>query len=87
MTLPPEKIGDKGQRYVVQRTTVDDPDTWVNLVYSNDLASAKRAQLSAGTMPSTRLTRTCDRERTPHVGDLDAGTPNRFDHSKRGFQP
>lgn len=62
MTLPPEKIGDKGQRYVVQRTTYDAPNDWVDVAYSNDLASAKRAQLSAGMMPSTRLTRTYDRE-------------------------
>lgn len=62
MTLPPEKIGDKVQRYVVQRTTFEEPEDWVDLVYSDDLASAKRAQLSAGMMPSTRLTRTFDRE-------------------------
>lgn len=62
MTLPPEKIGDKGQRYVVQRTTREEPDTWVDMAYSNDRYGAVRAIDAVGRMPSTRLTRTFDRK-------------------------
>lgn len=62
MSLPPEKIGDKGQRYIVERTTRDAPEIWAPLGYSNDRVAAKRLQLAAGMMPDTRLTRTRDRE-------------------------
>lgn len=63
MTLPPEKIGDQGQRYVVE---VDGwpspPKGWQDAGYTNEQRAAKRMMRVLSQHPSVRAVRVRDRE-------------------------
>lgn len=54
MTLPPEKIGDQGQRYVIKATGYPDPDRegWQDIGYSDSKASAVAMMRRLAQIPS-----------------------------------
>ena len=61
MTLPPERIGDKGQRYVVEVAgMLDDTDVFRPASYSQDLAGAERMAAAFNLRPGA-VARVVDR--------------------------
>lgn len=66
MTLPPEKIGDRGQRYVLQARGFpkhEVPDTeWQNVAYGGNTSGMSRMADSFGLHPSVQELRLYDRE-------------------------
>lgn len=64
MTLPPDRIWDKGQRFVVQATGYPDPDQmgWQDVGYSDDSVAANRLMRGLMTAPAVKHLRILDRE-------------------------
>jgi hypothetical protein len=60
MTLRPEQVGDKGQRYVAQYRVVDDPD-WRSIGYSDNRDTAWGLARAFGRYPSAVAVAVLDR--------------------------
>lgn len=55
MSLPPEKLGDRGQRYVVQAIGYPmNVEGWQDVAYTNDYESARRASAAILLVPSVK---------------------------------
>jgi hypothetical protein len=65
VTLPPERIGDKGQRYVVQATGYPKPDVkgWQDIGYADRTVDAQAMMRGIGLAPSVGHVRILDREK------------------------
>ncbi len=61
MTLPPERIGDKGQRYEVRACDYPNPG-WCVVGWTNDADRANRMADAIKLAPSCTDTRVVDRE-------------------------
>lgn len=64
MTLPPEKIGDKGQRFTVELKGYPKPG-WQEVAFSDCKDSARRLGKSMMLAPSATAYRVVDRDETP----------------------
>lgn len=64
MTLPPERIGDKGQRFVVQTTGWPNHDAmgWQNAAYADTKLGASKLMRALLACPGVKHIRIFDRE-------------------------
>lgn len=63
MTLPPERIGDKGQRYVVECKGYP-KDGWHPIAYTNSRKDAERMAEGILKAPTAEDSRIIDREQS-----------------------
>lgn len=68
MTLPPSRLGDLGQRYVVQckRYPSDETQEWQNCAYTSNKVAAEGMAAAFGTNPTVTEVRVLDRN--PELG-------------------
>jgi hypothetical protein len=63
MTLPPHRIGDKGQRYVLQYFGWPEEDQWNDCIYSDTpFVAARLLDIKCNLPPSCTAVRVLDRE-------------------------
>lgn len=77
MTFPPEKIGDKGQRYEVRAFGYPKPDAEAVVGWASDLAGADQMAAAIRKAPGCTSTTIYDRkERLPIITMFAGGHPH-----------
>jgi len=61
MTLPPDKIGDQGQRYFIETFGYPKPNQWNNAAYCTHADDAKALAKGLRLIPSVKDVRITDR--------------------------